>query len=75
MGGSFFYVLVVLCVWKVTPKLIAGAYNDFIQLLYRVHISYCMPNGVVVHYLPLIVLTLYFSQFQLLYSQFQLLYI
>jgi len=64
---DFFYVLVVWCIWKVMPKLIAGAYNDLIQLLYRVCISYCMPNAVVDHYLPVIVLTMYFTQFQLFY--------
>lgn len=68
LGRVGVYVLVVLFIWKVTPKLIAGAYIDFIQLLYRVYISYCMPNAVVDHYLPVIVLTLYVSQFQLFYT-------
>jgi len=49
------------------PKLIAGAYSDLIQLLYRVCILYCMPNAVVDHYLPVSFNTVFQSVSTFLY--------
>ena len=65
MQVGFLYIMVGLYIWKVTLTLIAGPYYYVIQLLHRVYVSYCMSNAVVDHHLTVIVLALYFTQFQL----------